>query len=209
MTALNLVHRVRLPPGEKVQLLPAVVLVHGWTGTENSMQIFHPALPPGVVAVSPRGPIVAEEGYGWLDRQAAGDLAYAAGMEALQEFVSRLPAVYPVDPARVVLMGFSQGAAMSLALMLKEPGLVAGTAALAGYLPAFARGWALPARLTGKPVFMAHGAEDTTVPLAEAASAKEVLSLAGAEVTYCEYLTGHKMNQQGMQDLKQWLAGHV
>lgn len=209
MASLNLVHRVRLPPGEAVQRLPAVVLVHGWTGDENSMRIFHRALPPGVLAVSPRGPIVAAGGYGWLDRQAAGEQAYPAGLEALQEFVSRLPAVYAADPARVVLVGFSQGAAMSAALMLKEPGLTAGLAMLAGYLPAFARGWAAPQKLAGKPVFMAHGVEDTTVPLAEAALAKDALSLAGAAVTYHEYPTGHKMNNRGMQDLKQWLAEHV
>jgi phospholipase/carboxylesterase len=209
MTTLNLVHRVRLPVTPNAQRGPAVVLVHGWTGDENSMRIFEKTVPPGVAVLYPRGPVAAGEGYGWLDRQAEGEAPYRGGLAALQEFVHSLADVYPVDPARVVLVGFSQGAALSQALALTEPGLTAGVAVLAGYLPAFVREWATPGRLTGKPVFIAHGVQDEAVPVADARLACEALTRAGADVTYREYPVGHRVNQSGMHDLKQWLARHV
>ncbi len=205
---LNLVHRVRVPAGNTQGRLPAVVLLHGWTGDETAMRIFQAAVPPGAMAVSPRGPVAAGEGYGWVDRQ-AGDLTHADGVAALREFVRGLPEVYPVDPARLVLVGFSQGGAMGLSLAITDPERVAAVAVLAGYLPDWTRAQITPASLAGRPVFIGHGNQDTTVPLARAAVMREALEAAGADVTYHEYPTGHKVNRQGMKDLKQWLAGHV
>jgi phospholipase/carboxylesterase len=184
------------------------VLLHGWTGDEMAMRIFQAAVPPGAMSVSPRGLVTASEGYGWVDRQ-AGDLSYAGGVAALREFVRRLPEAYPVDPARVVLVGFSQGGAISLSLAITDPELVAAVAVLAGYLPDWARRQITPASLAGRPVFIGHGTQDTTLPIAGAAQMREALEAAGADVTYHEYPTGHKINRQGMKDLKQWLAGHV
>jgi phospholipase/carboxylesterase len=128
---------------------------------------------------------------------------------ALREFVRRLPEVYPVDPARVVMVGFSQGGAVGLSLAITDPERVAAVAVLAGYLPDWARTQITPASLAGRPVFIGHGTQDTTVPLARVAIMREALEAAGADVTYHEYPTGHKVNRQGMKDLKQWLAGHV
>ncbi|MGH2524335.1 MAG: alpha/beta hydrolase, partial [Anaerolineales bacterium] len=158
MADLNLIHRVRLPDPNTGALFPAVVMVHGWQGDENVMWVFERTLPQNVVALSPRGPVAAEGSYGWFaDRVDATDLD--SGLEALREFVTRLPEVYPVDGTRITLMGFSQGAAMCYALMLNQPGLVKGLAALAGFLPQPAQAWIRPGRLAGKPVFIAHGLE--------------------------------------------------
>ncbi len=202
MFSLNLIHRSRLPDSF-TSPAPAVVMAHGLFGDENVMWQFEKTLPSGVVAVSPRAPVEVGGGFGWNPPSPAG--RGVGGEVALREFVSRLPEVYPVDPSRIVLMGFSQGAAMCYALALSEPALIAGVAALAGFLPDGARQWIAPGRLAGKPVFIAHGAEDTAVPIEAAVSARDAMSTCGADVTYAEYPTGHKMNAQGMRDLKAWL----
>lgn len=209
MPSLNLIHRSRLPDSLSSPA-PAVVMVHGWLGNENVMWQFEKTLPSGVIAVSPRAPFQVESGYGWSPPSppapgGEGGRGDEGGLSALREFVSRLPEVYPVDPSRIVLMGFSQGAAMGYALALSEPAVIAGVAALAGFLPDGARQWIAPGRLAGKPVFIAHGAEDTAVPIEAAVSAREAMITCGADVTYAEYPTGHKMNAQGMRDLKAWL----
>ncbi len=206
MSSLNLIHRSRLPASISSPA-PAVVMVHGWLGNENVMWQFEKTLPSGVIAVSPRAPFEVGGGFGWNLPSPGGRGVGVEGesLSALREFVSRLPEVYPVDPSRIVLMGFSQGAAMGYALALSEPALIAGVAALAGFLPDQGRQWIAPGRLAGKPVFIAHGAEDTAVPIEAAVSAREAMSTCGADVTYAEYPTGHKMNAQGMRDLKAWL----
>lgn len=207
MPELNLPHRLRLPGGA-ANHAPAVVMVHGLYGDENSMWAFERTLPRGAVIVSPRAPLEAGSGYSWFaeDRSSRGGSSFDDGLEALREFVARLPEAYGVDGSRVVLVGFSQGAAMGYALALSQPAMVRGLAALAGFVPAPARQGITPGRLSGKPVFIAHGAEDPTLSIEEARQAREAMALAGAEITYGEYEVGHKLNMPGMRDLTAWLA---
>ena len=57
-------------------------------------------------------------------------------------------------------MGFSQGAAASLAIAIRETELVQGIASLVGFMPLQADVAIEEARLTDLPVFMAVGTED-------------------------------------------------
>ncbi len=187
-------------------LSPVVVMVHGWLGNENVMSIFDRLVPPQVVVVSPRAPLEVEpDSFGWF-RHLGDDAGFAAGLADLRAFVEALPEAYPVDPARLVLMGFSQGAAVSLALALSAPESVQGVACLAGFVPAQALGWAKPGRLAGKPVLIVHGTDDETVSIGQARAAQTLLATAGADVSYHEYAVGHKLNATGMKVLKAWLA---
>jgi phospholipase/carboxylesterase len=200
---LNLIHQTR-PALEGGRPAPAVIMVHGWLGSEKVMWAFERALPPGAFVVSVRAPFEAGGGYGWALPGDPGSTA--AGLEALRAFVERLPSEYPVDPARRVAIGFSQGAALAGRLLLSRPELLAGAALLAGFLPEAGQPWAAPGRLAGKRVFIAHGTEDTTVPLADAEQARAVLQACDAVVTYCTDPAGHKVGPQGMRALKTWLA---
>ncbi|MCC7358367.1 MAG: alpha/beta fold hydrolase [Anaerolineales bacterium] len=203
---MNLVHRVRVPHAAGPEPRPAVVLVHGWLGNEKVMSVFERLLPPGVVTLSPRAPVqMRPDSYGWfvgLDN----DAGVADGLAQLRAFVEALPAAYPVDPARITLVGFSQGGAMSAALALSAPSLVRALGLLAGFVPAQAQAWATPGKLAGKPVFIAHGVADDTVPIDKARAAQVLLSGTGALVEYHEYPVGHKLNTAGMHDLQAWLA---
>ncbi len=207
---LNLVHRIRQPEVTDGRRWPAVVMVHGWQGTEAVMGIFERTVPAGVIIASPRAPLeVAPQSYGWY-RDEEGPAGFEAGVAALQGFVRQLPDVYPIEPARVVVMGFSQGAAMSYSLLLSAPELMLGVAGLAGFLPDPARKWLAPGRLAAKQVFVSHGDDDETVALPFARAARNDLARAGAEVDYHEYEgVGHKVNPQGMRDLSQWLAARL
>lgn len=132
------------------------------------------------------------------------------GVAALERFIRALPALYNADPDRVVLMGFSQGAAVSFALALKHPQLVKAIASLVGFIPEGAAnlstgaGQALQSPISDLPVFMAVGNEDKTIPLEKARETAEILRTADADLTYQEYDTGHKLNAQGSRDLASW-----
>jgi len=181
-------------------------MVHGWQGDEKVMSVFERTLPAGVAIVSPRAPLdMRNDGFGWYE-PIDDETSQLAGLAALREFVAGVPAEYPIDPHRVISMGFSQGAAMCNTLLLSDPPMVAAVASLAGFLPEVARRWVQPGRLAGKSVFIAHGTTDTTVPTARALAARDALQSAGATVEYHDYPIAHKLNAQGMRDLKDWLA---
>ena len=211
MGKVELVHRTQIPPeASPDRPVPVVVMVHGWKGDETVMWIFKQTIPPGAAIITPRAPLaVADGGYGWFQHENSElepePHSLWAGYEHLQRFLTQLPQQYPVDPARVVLMGFSQGAAICNTLALTQPDQVIGVASLVGLIPEIAVE-SSQGNLGGLPVFIAHGTQDETVPVAAARQARDVYTRLGAEVTYGEYPTGHKLTTQGMADLKSWLA---
>jgi len=214
MPTVELIHRVQIPPeANSNRPVPAVVMVHGWLGDETVMGIFKQTVPPGVAVISPRAPLAVNgKGYGWYWRDQGGlqpetDSLWA-GRDQLQAFLAGLPQQYPLDPRRIVLMGFSQGAAICNTLVLTRPGQVMGVVSLAGLIPDAVIETAQP-DLAGLPVFIAHGVRDETVPLTSAQQSRDIYTRLGAQVTYDEYPTGHKLTAQGMADLKAWLANVI
>lgn len=197
--------RIALP--ETAAPWPAIVMVHGWLGNENVMMSFSSTAPDDTALFSPRGVYTAGPGgFGWFTEE-PDEEDVLNGARALESFILDLPRRHPIDRKRVTLMGFSQGAAVCAALWLHNPGIAERVALLAGFLPRPARAWATRGRLNGRSAFIAHGLNDTTVPVDQAQVMRDSLERAGAEVTYGEYLVGHKMNSQALRDLTAWLAG--
>ena len=208
----GLVHCVRLPQeaGES-HPVPVMVMLHGWGGDESSMWLFKQIVPPGVAVVTPRAPLDLDNGgYAWFYRNDPLHLtdpnSLLDAIVKLENFLIGLPQFYPVDPSRLLLIGFSQGAAVSNSLVMARPELVIGVALLSGM------GFQLPElipqamSLVGLPVFIAHGVRDEVVPLSAAQQACQTYTQLGADVTYGEYNVGHKMHVGGIQDLRGWVA---
>ena len=206
----GLVHCVRLPQKAGASYpVPVMVMLHGWGGDEGAMWLFKQIVPPGVAVVTPRAPLdLGNGGYAWFYRNDPLHLTEPDSlMDAivkLEIFLTGLPQLYPVDPSRLLLIGFSQGAAVSNSLVMARPELVMGVALLSGM------GFQLPElipqamSLVGLPVFIAHGVRDEIVPLSAAQEARKMYKELGADVTYNEYKVGHKMHTQGIKDLRAW-----
>jgi phospholipase/carboxylesterase len=208
----GLIHCVRLPQGiEPATSVPVVVMLHGWGGDESSMWLFKRVIPAKTAVITPRAPLdLGNGGYAWFLRNDPLHLtepeSLLEAIAKLEYFLTRLPQLYPVDPRRLLLIGFSQGAAVTNSLVMARPELVIGVALLSGM------GFELPElvpqamSLADLPVFIAHGTRDETVPLGAAQQACQTYTRLGATVTYAEYNVGHKMHMQGIKDLKAWVA---
>jgi phospholipase/carboxylesterase len=103
-------------------------------------------------------------------------------------------------------MGFSQGAATSYATAMSHPGIVQAVAGLVGFVPADCQQSAYLDGLRELPIFMAVGNKDPLIPVERTSDCARVLRQAGAQLTYREYDTGHKLNNQGFRDLQAWWA---
>ena len=213
----GLIHNVKLPPQATASNpAPAVVMVHGWGGDESVMWVFKQTLPDGVAIITPRAPIdLGNEGYVWFERE-SDDLVgrpdpetQLAAIAKLKHFITSLPDLYPVDPERVLLIGFSQGGAMCNCLALTQPELIIGVAALASFIPPLPETVRTIDSLAGFPVFIAHGTRDETIPVKAARQARDRFQALGADVTYGEHDVGHKMSSQGMKDLRTWVKARL
>lgn len=207
--ATGLVHRVRLPHDqpEGEGLYPGLIMVHGLDGNEDVAWVFARAAGPEWVIVTPRAPIAAASGYRWYGLREDGKAdvnSYEAGAGALERFVEGAIRQYAIDRTRLVLLGFSQGAAMVYGYALAHRQQMAGIAALSGFIMRLNEITIPP--LDGLPVLILHGTRDETVPIRMAQQARAQLEAAGAQVTYEESDTGHKISAQGMRTLAAWLA---
>lgn len=197
----------RYPEGDGP--FPVALLVHGWTGDENSMWVFASRLPKDFLLIAPRGLHTAPRGgYGWhahSEQSLPWVDEFRPSIEALMELLT--PANFPkADFSRMYLIGFSQGAALVYTFALLYPGQVVSLAGLAGFLPQGAAALARNLPLRGKPVFVAHGTQDDQVPVERARQAVEILQQAGAEVTYCEDDVGHKLSATCFRALESFFS---
>jgi phospholipase/carboxylesterase len=128
------------------------------------------------------GDIPREDERGLRQSQAMVDALIAA------EVARGIPA------SRIVLAGFSQGAAMTLMTGLRHTARLAGLVALSGYLPLSAR---VAAERHGAnhdvPIFMAHGTDDPVVRLARGQQSRDVLVKLGYSVDWHTYPMQHSV----------------
>jgi phospholipase/carboxylesterase len=125
-------------------------------------------------------------------------------------FVDEITRTYDVDGRRVFLMGFSQGAIMSLAAGLSEPERFRGIIALNGrLLPQVTNLIGGPERLRDFPIFMAHGVDDRVIQVRYAREAREELNKLLVKLEYHEYPAGHWVTPEVLRDLRSWLKQQV
>jgi len=214
MTTLSLAYELALPRRESPGLAPLLLLLHGVGSNEQDLFGLAEYLDERFFIVSARAPHTLGQGaYGWYHVQwtAAGPIGDAdearQSRDSITQFIGELTKQYPVDPQQVYLMGFSQGAILSLYTLLTRPELVAGIVAMSGRL--LPEAWAERVsneQLTGKPVFAVHGTADQTLPIAEGRAIRDHLQTLPLEFAYREYPMAHQVSQESLADIAQWLT---
>jgi phospholipase/carboxylesterase len=200
--------RVREAQAENSRLL---ILLHGWTGDENSMWLFTRRLSPAYWMIAPRAPHAADpSGFSWrrLDPASFGFPtleALSPSVDGLIKLIDEYSASVGVDAAQFDVMGFSQGAAMANVLAMLHPNRIRRMGVLAGFVPAGLESLILQKPLAGKKIFVAHGTQDQMIPLDRARASIAFLEQAGAQITYCEDEVGHKLSAGCLRALEEYM----
>jgi phospholipase/carboxylesterase len=199
----NWVMRIQRPIGAGPY--PVVIMLHGWTGDENSMWIFSPRLPKNALLIAPRGLYKTNEnGYSWhpeISKPWPWITDFMASVEAMINTIS-ITNFPDGNFSELHIIGFSQGAALAYTIASMHPERVASLVGLSGFLPDGASAWLVSNRLQGLPVFVAHGSEDDLVPIERARMSVGMLQEAGANVIYCEDRVGHKLSAKCFRGLE-------
>lgn len=188
-----------------------LVLIHGWTGDENSMWVFARKLAPQYWMIAPRAPYPAEpSGFSWRPPQPElfgrpSLEALKPSVEALIRLIDEYAASVKLDARQFDAVGFSQGGAMVNALGALYPQRVRKMGVLAGFVPYQMEEIIQAKPLVGKNIFVAHGTQDEMVTIKRAYASMDLLKQAGATVTYFEDAIGHKMSASGVKALKEYL----
>ncbi|MBX9915267.1 MAG: alpha/beta hydrolase [Pseudomonadaceae bacterium] len=111
-----------------------------------------------------------------------------------------------INPARIILAGFSQGGAVALhTAFLRWHGPLGGVLALSTYAPTFSAELQLPAAKQQVPVYCLHGRFDDVVVPPMGRAAHDYLSSQGVPVTWQDYPMGHEVLSEEIQDIGLWL----
>ena len=189
-----------------------LLLIHGYTGDENSMWVFARDLPAMYQLIAPRAMHPSgSTGYSWrpspdsdFGMPSLDQLRPAA--EALIRLVDEYQKSEGIEAEQFDVMGFSQGAVMSNVLAFLYPQRVRKVGILAGFVPQGIEDLIPSQPVEGKPFFVTHGTKDATVAIERARASRVLLEQAGAMVTYCEDEVGHKVSVNCLLALKRFFG---
>lgn len=141
---------------------PLLVLLHGLGSHEGDLFSMSPGLPLEPVIASLRAPLQHGGGWSWWPYTGLAGEPAASDVDAAASAV--IDWLDTVEYTSVSLLGFSQGAALSLQLLRHAPTRFAATVALSGFLaPGEHPGDDELARVK-PPVFWGRGTADTVIP---------------------------------------------
>jgi phospholipase/carboxylesterase len=171
---------------------PALLALHGTGGDENDLVGLARMIDRGAPVLSPRGRVLENGMPRFFRRLAEGvfdqeDLRFRT--QELAAFLEDAAARYRVDPARLVPVGYSNGANIAASLLLSPVGSIrfAGAILLRPMVPFEPE--TLPDR-RGTPILVSASRNDPIVPPASTERLTELLASTGATVTKHWYANG-------------------
>ena len=190
-----------------------LLLLHGWSGDENSMWVFAKDIPQDYWVISPRAPYsTGAKGFSWRNVKQVSTWG-APTISDLQPALNGLVVLIEdwavsnsVDLRSIDLIGFSQGAALVCTLLLSDRVNIEKAACLAGFMPDGGKEEVIPGMLKGKKIFVSHGIGDEVVPLSRGQEMVEILEYAGADVDLCAEEAGHRVGIQCFKGLKNFFC---
>jgi phospholipase/carboxylesterase len=167
---------------------------------------------------APMIPVTINNGFvmrAWYDIRTA-DLAHRedeggirASQAAVEDLIER-EVGRGIGRERIVLAGFSQGAAITLQAGLRQAAPVAGLVALSGYLP-LAEHFAAERHPASArvPILMAHGRDDPVVPIARATRSRDLLVSLGYDVRWHDYPMPHSVCAEEIEAIARFLRDRL
>jgi phospholipase/carboxylesterase len=186
---------IQVPKASAAATLPLSVLLHGAGGNATGIlrRLGQSAAEAGVVVLAPDS---RDDSWDAIRDDLGPDVLFLT--RALERAFEQLP----IDPDRVSIGGFSDGATYALTL-----GLINGD--LFRRIVAFSPGFIVQRTRRGQPkIFMSHGTGDEVLPI-ERCSRRlaPALQNAGYEVTYREFPGGHTVPAEIAREGMKWAAG--
>lgn len=204
-------HHELIPPRARAEAYSTLVLLHGRGDSAAGIApLAYEFERDDLLVISVQAPLelggVMAGGYEWYrmrEPRSLDEATLRASLESLAEFLDTVKAGYPVDPERVVLLGFSQGAVISLGAQALRPDSVAGVIGLSGYFPIEVEPQA--GNLVRRAAFVAHGVYDDIIPVEAGRRTRDLLGRHGVDLTYREYPMAHQLSAEEMTDVRAWL----
>jgi phospholipase/carboxylesterase len=206
---MNTVYELRRP--EKIdpnKQYPALFVMHGIGSNEQNMLSLVNGIEEQFFIFSIRGHLEHPPGFAYFTIQGYGKPhrdVFDQAIGKLTGFIDDAIKQYPLDIRNLYLLGFSQGAILSMTLGLTLGERIKGIVALSGYIPGFVKDEYKVNSVDQMSLFISHGEMDQVLPYDWGVESNEYFRRLGADVTFKSYHEGHTVSLQNFQDYKNWL----
>ena len=220
---MELLYTAHVPDGEGP--FPTIVLLHGWGASAHDLIGLAPVLHAGrALVLCPQGPVAFRmedvpgqpggmAGYGWFPLgggRPPDPAELAPAVAAVSRFIEAAGALYPVDPAKLLVLGFSQGGTLAYDLALRDPKRFAGLVALSSWLPPEIVAQVVPSEdHRNLPALVIHGSEDPMIPAERGQESRDGLLKLGVPTVYRVYAMGHEIRPEALRLLVEWIEERV
>lgn len=175
--------------------MPLLVLLHGASSSAERQLGRFGTIPSdhGVAVLA-----IDSRGQTW---DAVMGLGFRADVDFIDRALEKVFGLVAVDPKRLTIGGFSDGASYGLSL-----GLINGD--LFPRIAGLSTGFVIPARTTGQPrVFMSHGTSDDILPIEQCGRRVSAdLRRRGYEVIFREFAGRHEVPPPIATEAFKWIA---
>lgn len=189
---------------------PPLLLLHGTGGSERDLLGLGRELSPGSALLAPRGQVSERGAARFFARIAEGIFDPAEVRQRtheLADFIADAATRYRFDVARLIAVGFSNGANIAASLLLLRPIVLGGAVLFRPMIVIDAA--AAPGSLTGKRVFIGSGTTDPIVPNDHPLRLAAHLRAGGADVILQSQPTGHGLSSADVAAAREWLRQGV
>lgn len=204
-------------PSIKSDSPPLLLMMHGYGSNEADLFSFAEELDPRLLIISIRAPQqLGPHQFQWFALKYSkevidADLEQAQkSCEQIIKFIDEVITEYKVDAKKIFLLGFSQGAMISLHTALVFPEKINSAIILSGRFTSITfEKKKSDSELKHLKIFMVHGLHDEVIPITRARDSKLLLEKLPIELTYKEYNMGHWIDNDSFRDFSIWLSSKI
>ena len=172
-----------------------VIAIHGWTGDVSSMEPVARSLRlPDTKWVFPQAPYKSDKsGYTWFDGNDETGWKYKDSFKIISSLIQDL-----IDQGfkynEIFLLGFSQGACLTMEWIIRQPFSIGGIIPIAGFIKYKDR-FKIDANLENKetPALLMQGDKDEIIHPEESEKSLELFQSLGYNVNLHILFSGHKI----------------
>ena len=193
---------------------PLLILLHGFGSNEDDLAEIFSNIDSNLITVCLRAPIeLSENRFAWYELSfkdgAVSDYNKEQAKESLnavRRFIKDFTKENNCNMNEVYLLGFSQGAMISLEFMISNPELISGIVALSGkFSENISEKISTKADYKHLSAFIGHGKSDKVVPIEYARKVKQILSESEIRTSYHEYDAEHSITADELIEIRNWI----
>ncbi|MFF2889407.1 alpha/beta hydrolase [Paenibacillus sp. NPDC057967] len=202
-------YQIHLPEGmEPGMTYPALFTLHGKGSNEGNMAGLTKPFEDRFITIHIRGDLLLGAGYQYYELKSLGNPlreSFDRAVQQLEAFIEYATEKYPVDAGSRYLLGFSQGAILSLTLAHTMGNALRGIVALNGYIPQFVKTEYDVQSMSDVSVFVSHGEFDSVFPIRIGHETAEYMGSVTSKLTFKTYPSDHGVTEENMADYVSWL----